>query len=70
MKMALEMFSEDTLSKRQALFEDAITYAKRGFVANKHLANAIKSAVLMETFDNKTHSFNKNQSDPWFAELK
>ena len=44
-EMALEMFSENTKEKWEALFDDAIKYAENGFPASEHLANAIQKAI-------------------------
>ena len=75
-EMALEMFSnysnttEEGKKKREALFADAIKYAENGFSASEHLANAIKSEIVEKPSDNESHSFNQDQSAPWFQELK
>ena len=67
-EMALEMFSENTKEKREALFDDAIKYAENGFPASEHLANAIQKAIVEEPSSSRDHNF--NQTDPWFQELK
>ena len=69
-EVALKMFSSNTKEKREALFADAIKYAENGFPASEHLANAIKSEIVEKPSDNESHSFNQDQSAPWFQELK
>ena len=65
--MALEMFSKNTEEKREELFADAIKYAKNGFPASKHLADAIQSVIVE---DSKPHSFKRHDDASWFQELK
>ena len=66
-EMALEMFSNNTEEKRNALLADAIKYAEDGFPASEHLANAVQSAIVNGS---KPHSFKRHQSASWFQELK
>ena len=68
--MALEMFSEDTVAKRNTLFEDAIRYAQNGFEPSMHLLRAIQSAIVDEPTRNREHSFNEDQSAKWFEGLR
>ena len=67
-EMALNMFSNNTEEKQNALFADAIKYAEDGFPASKHLANATQSAIVEEPSSSSAHTF--SQSDPWFQALK
>ena len=64
------MYKSNATALRQALFEDAIKYAREGFPANKHLVTSIQKAVLKPLDDSKFHSFRNKKSEPWFQELK
>ena len=66
-EMALKMFSNNTVEKRNALFADAIKYAETGFPASEHLADAVQSVIVE---DGKPHSFKQHKSASWFQELK
>ena len=70
MEVALTNFSENSPETRQTLFADAIKYAEEGFLANKHLADAVRKVVVDDPSDNTAHSFKDKQSQPWFQELK
>ena len=69
-EMALEMFSNNTEEKRNALFADAIKYAEDGFPASKHLADAIQKEIAKENSDSQAHNFKRHEFDSWFQELK
>lgn len=68
--MALEMFSNDSRAKRDALFKDAISYAENGFQPSAHLLNAIESAVTNPPPSGRHHSFYNEINATWFADLK
>ena len=70
MKMALEMFSDDSPENRKKLFEDAISYAENGFEASAHLLYAINSAVVNLPERRGEHNFYCHESAPWFQHLK
>ena len=65
MKVALDMFSNDNVEKRMALFKDAIRHAEEGFKPSNHLLSAINCSIK----DN-TGTFHSHQNSPWFRNLK
>ena len=63
------MFSNDSKSKRETLFKDAISYADEGFLASQHLLKAVKSAMV-DMGAMPFHSFRNYENSLWFKNLR